>query len=97
MSILGAQPVAGRREPGRRYYGWYVVAACNVVAVMTWGIGVFNQGVFLGYFVDVYGWPRAALSFGPMLFYFWAGLAGVIIGRTIDHDVCQGARHISTG
>ena len=42
-----------RRGSGRRYYGWYVVAACNVVALMTWGIGVFNQGVFLGYFVDV--------------------------------------------
>jgi MFS family permease len=68
-----------------------VVAACNVVAFMTWGIGVFNQGVFLGYFVDVYGWPRAALSFGPMLFYFWAGLAGVLIGRTIDR---QGPRPI---
>ena len=72
---------AGVRQ---RYYGWYVVAACNVVAFMTWGIGVFNQGVFLGYFVDRYGWPRDALSYGPMLFYVWAGLAGVVIGRTID-------------
>jgi MFS family permease len=83
VSTVEAGSIAGKRA-GRRYYGWYVVAACNVVAFMTWGIGVFNQGVFLGYFVDVYGWPRAALSFGPMLFYFWAGVAGVLIGRTID-------------
>jgi len=80
MSATGA----AERWVGRRYYGWYVVAACNVVAFMTWGIGVFNQGVFLGYFVDRYGWPRAALSFGPLLFYVWAGLAGVLIGRLID-------------
>ena len=83
MSAIGTSGAAGQRAR-RRYYGWYVVAACNVVAFMTWGIGVFNQGVFLGYFVDQYGWPRAALSFGPLLFYVWAGLAGVLIGRQID-------------
>jgi MFS family permease len=83
---MGEISVATVAEPrrGRLYYGWYIVAVCNVVAMMTWGIGVFNQGVFLGYFVDTYGWPRAALSFGPMLFYVWAGLVGVAIGRLID-------------
>ena len=72
------------RPPRRVYYGWYVVAACNLVAVMTWGIGVFNQGVFLGYFAAAYGWPRAELSLGPTLFYVWAGLVGVAVGRAID-------------
>jgi hypothetical protein len=28
------------------YYGWVVVAACNVVAFITWGVAIFNQGVF---------------------------------------------------
>ena len=83
MHVTGARGTLDRHTK-RRYYGWYVVAACNVVAFMTWGIGVFNQGVFLGYFVDRYGWPRDALSLGPMLFYVWAGLAGVVIGRQID-------------
>ena len=42
--------------PGRRiYHGWYVVGACNCVAIMTWGIGIFNQGVFLGFFEREYG------------------------------------------
>jgi MFS family permease len=81
----------GGRRAGRLYYGWYIVGVCNVVAMMTWGIGVFNQGVFLGYFVERYGWPRAALSLGPMLFYVWAGLVGVLIGRVIDR---QGPRLI---
>jgi hypothetical protein len=83
VSEIGLGGVAGART-GRLYYGWYIVAVCNVVAMMTWGIGVFNQGVFLGYFVDTYGWQRAALSLGPMLFYVWAGLVGVVIGRLID-------------
>ena len=83
VSEIGMRTVAGPRSGGT-YYGWYIVAACNVVAMMTWGIGVFNQGVFLGYFVDTYGWPRAALSLGPMLFYVWAGVMGVLIGRQMD-------------
>jgi sugar phosphate permease len=51
---------------------------------MTWGVGVFNQGVFLGYFVQEVGWSRAALSIGPALFHLWAGIAGIYIGRQID-------------
>jgi MFS family permease len=68
----------------RPYYGWYVVGVCNAVAFMTWGIGVFNQGVFLGFFVVEYGWSRAELSFGPTVFYLWAGLLGIPIGRFVD-------------
>jgi hypothetical protein len=51
------------------YYGWYIVVACNFVALMTWGIGIFNQGVFLGFFEREYGWSRSMLSIGPMLFH----------------------------
>jgi MFS family permease len=89
--LVTALPTASSPATGRLYYGWYIVGVCNVVAMMTWGIGVFNQGVFLGYYVDTYGWTRAALSLGPMLFYVWAGLVGVVIGRLIDR---QGPRPI---
>lgn len=66
------------------YYGWYIVVACNVVAMMTWGVGVFNQGVFLGYFVQEYGWQRTTLSFGATLFHLWGGLMGIVVGRLLD-------------
>jgi len=66
------------------YYGWYVVGACNFVAAMTWGIGIFNQGVFLGYFVREYHWSPATLSAGATLFHLWAGVTGIVIGRVID-------------
>ncbi|GIX47711.1 MAG: MFS transporter [Candidatus Tectimicrobiota bacterium] len=68
----------------RFYYGWIIVGACNLVAFITWGVGVFNQGVFLGYLVDTYGWSRAALSVGPMFFHLWAGVAGIVVGRLLD-------------
>lgn len=69
---------------GRLYYGWYIVGVCNCVALMTWGIGIFNQGVFLGFFEREYGWSRSLLSIGPMLFHIWAGVVGVAVGRFID-------------
>ena len=31
-----------------RSYGWCIVVACSFVAIMTWGIDIFDQGVFQG-------------------------------------------------
>lgn len=68
----------------RIYYGWYIVVACNCVAFITWGVGIFNQGVFLGYFAEQHGWSTAAMSAGATLFHLWAGLVGILVGRVID-------------
>lgn len=66
------------------FYGWFVVAACNGISFITWGVAIFNQGVFLGYFVVVHDWSPATLSVGPMLFHLCAGLAGIPVGRVVD-------------
>jgi MFS family permease len=85
MNHVSDQPhITARTTTHRLYYGWYIVGACNLVAFMTWGVGIFNQGVFLGYFAETYGWSRATLSIGPTLFHLWAGVAGIVVGRTID-------------
>ena len=68
------------------YYGWFVVAACNGVAFITWGVTIFNQGVFLGVFVRDYGWSPATLSVGPVLFHLCAGMAGGWVGRIVDRQ-----------
>ena len=73
-----------RRLFGHVYYGWYVVGARNCVAAMTWGVGIFNQGVFLAYFVEKFGWSPATMSVGSMLFHIWAGVVGILVGRVID-------------
>ena len=66
------------------YYGWFVVAACNGVAFITWGVAIFNQGVFLGYYMTAFGWSPAVLSAGPVVFNIWAGIAGLWVGRIVD-------------
>ena len=78
----------------RLYYGWYVVLACNCVAAMTWGVGIFNQGVFLGYFAETYGWSPATMSVGSTLFHLTAGAMGILVGRVIDR---RGPRAILIG
>ena len=66
------------------YYGWVIVLACNLVACITWGVAIFNQGVFVAHFMSAYGWSPAALSVGPVLFHVWAGFAGIFVGRVVD-------------
>jgi hypothetical protein len=51
---------------------------------MTWGIGIFNQGVFPEFFEREYGRSRSTLSIGPMSFRVWAGVVGVAVGRLIE-------------
>ena len=66
------------------WYGWIIVIACNLIACITWGVGIFNQGVFVAYYAVEYGWSALELSVGPVLFHICAGLAGIVVGRVID-------------
>lgn len=66
------------------YHGWFIVLACNVVACITWGVAIFNQGVFAAYWIEAYSWSPAALSLAPALFQLWAGVAGIVVGRSVD-------------
>lgn len=75
---------ASTEAPPRIYYGWIVVGACNLIACITWGVGIFNLGVFAAYWIGAYGWSPAALSLAPALYQLWAGVAGVFVGRMID-------------
>lgn len=73
----------------RFYYGWVIVLACNLVACVTWGVAIFNQGIFVAYYVKAFGWSLPALSIAPVLFHLAAGGAGVFVGRVVDQ---HGAR-----
>lgn len=69
---------------GRIYYGWIIVLACNLIACVTWGVAIFNQGIYVAYYVKAFGWSLPALSIAPVLFHLTAGFAGVIVGRIVD-------------
>jgi hypothetical protein len=47
LNRLRGMVCLNRKAP---HYGWDIVIACNFVGLMTWGIDIFKQGVFLGFF-----------------------------------------------
>lgn len=69
---------------GRLYYGWVIVLACNLISCITWGVAIFNQGVFAAYWIAAHDWSPAALAGAPALFQLWAGFMGVLVGRSVD-------------
>jgi MFS family permease len=76
--------MASASPPSRLYYGWIVVIACNFVAMITWGVAIFNQGVFAAHYIAIYDWPLWFMSLGPVIFHIWAGIAGIAVGQLVD-------------
>ncbi len=53
-------------RPARPYYGWVVLAACVVIALLTTGVQS-SFGVFLKTLQDDFNWSRAAISLVPSI------------------------------
>ncbi|MGI8552582.1 MAG: MFS transporter, partial [Dehalococcoidia bacterium] len=71
-------------QPAGLFYGWYMVAACAVVAFYAWGLGFYGLGVYLNVFHRQYGWSVGFISL-TVTGYYLAGAAAVIpIGSIID-------------
>ena len=59
--------------------------------MITWGVAIFNQGVFAAHYLAAYEWPLWYLSLGPVIFHVWAGVAGIVVGRIVDQ---HGPRYV---
>lgn len=46
----------------RVFYGWWIVAACLVIAVVSWGLGIFGIGVYLHAIAETRGWSVGSIS-----------------------------------
>jgi MFS family permease len=66
-------------ESSPRYFGWRVVAALFLVAVVAWGFGFYGQGVYLAEFSRRFGWPVAAIAGASTVFYLVSALLTVFI------------------
>jgi len=66
---------AGEPESSRRYFGWRIVAALFVVAVLAWGFGFYGHAVYLAELQKLHGWPTSFLAAASTLsFLASAGL-----------------------
>jgi len=76
------QATRQRRAP--LFYGWRVVAACFVIAAITWALGLFGASVYLQAVTGAHGWPVAEVSSAITLFFLVSASIQRIVGRRID-------------
>src|SRR5206468_1278880 len=68
----------------RVFYGWWVVAACFVIAAFAWGLGLFGSSVYLQAVTSTYGWPVAEVALAITLFFLVSAAIQRIVGGSID-------------
>lgn len=70
---------------GRIFYGWWMVAACLVIAIFSWGLGVFGIGVYLHAIAERHGWSvgsiSAAITVSVLLSSIASALTGPAVGK----------------
>lgn len=66
------------------FYGWWVVAACLVIAILSWGLGVFGAGVSLHAITQSRGLSVGSVSTAIMASGIIFALASIFVGPAID-------------
>jgi MFS family permease len=66
------------------FYGWWIVLVGTVILFVSSGIGFYGHGVILDPLRTLHGWSKATISSAVTLYFFTAGIMGLIIGRQID-------------
>lgn len=84
------------------FYGWRVVAACFVIAAITWTLGLFGSSVYLQAVTTTHGWAVAEVSSAITLFFLVSASVQRTVGRSIDRlgprpVLLLGAALLSTG
>jgi MFS family permease len=60
----------------KRFYGWWIVAACFLTFGISTGFPYYNIAFFFDYFRDDHGWPVSFITLGApiaVLLTIWAG------------------------
>jgi MFS family permease len=81
-------PALHRLAP-RAYYGWFIAAGLACLSSVVVGVGFYGIAVFLDALAGERGFPRAQVSFATTLYFIGTGVAGALIGRSVDR---HGAR-----
>jgi len=83
-SLLDSPQDPALGSAGKNFYGWWIVLVGTVILFVSSGIGFYGHGVILDPLRTLHGWSKATISSAVTLFFFTAGVMGLIIGRQID-------------
>jgi MFS family permease len=67
----------------RVFYGWWIVAACMLSALVGNALGLFGAGVYLREVVTAHGWTTGFVSGAVTLFYVVSALLLIPVGSGI--------------
>jgi len=65
------------------FYGWWIVLACLLVALVSNALGLFGAGVYLHALSAARGWPIGLVSGAITLFYLVSGASMIHVGGAI--------------
>jgi MFS family permease len=69
------------RQP--TFYGWWMVTACLVVAVLAWGLGLFGASVYLHEISRAHGWSIGLISSAITLFFLIGAVSSTFVGSAV--------------
>ena len=65
------------------FHGWRVVAACFVIAAVTWSLGLFGASVYLQAVTAEHGWAISTVASAITVFY----LTSAALQRTVAGQI----------
>ncbi|MGD9616526.1 MAG: MFS transporter [Alphaproteobacteria bacterium] len=74
---------ATARAPARGspvLYGWKIVTACLVIAVLAWGLGLFGASVYLCEINQTRGWSIGLISPAVTGFFLSGAVSSTVVG-----------------
>jgi MFS family permease len=66
------------------FYGWWIVAACFVIASIAWSLGLFGASVYLHAVSERRGWPIGLISTAITCFYLVSAFASPFVGTAMS-------------
>ncbi len=69
----------------RIYYGWWIVSACVLTALVGNALGLFGAGVYLRAITASTGWTSSTVSGAVTLFYVVSAVLLIPVGSGISH------------
>jgi MFS family permease len=85
IDVISSNPrdFIGWESHMRVFYGWWIVAACMLSALVGNALGLFGAGVYLHEVVTVNGWTTGLVSGAVTLFYVVSALLLIPVGIAI--------------
>jgi MFS family permease len=80
---MGPAKFIGRVVEMRVFYGWWIVAACMISALVGNALGLFGAGVYLHEVVAANGWTTGLVSGAITMFYILSALLLIPVGSAI--------------